>query len=129
MSKSKEARIKKFKKKRIWPPILGLILIFITVSGVSAAALMMSGMDIVQRKLMNSSRVSVKVAELFTDYNSETEEKVEQTVLSHIEVLEEIEAVSVLDSENNPIWSSNETYAKPMPVEALMKFYQQHPMN
>ena len=31
-------------------------------------------------------------------------------MLSHIDVLEEIEAVCVVDSEKNPVWSSNEEY-------------------
>ena len=110
MSKSKEERIKKLKKKRIWPSVLGLILILCIFSVIMAAALGMSGMDIVQRKLLDSSRTSVKVAELFGDYNSETEESIEQTVLSHIDVLDEIEAVSVIDTNRKPVWSSNDEY-------------------
>ncbi len=110
VSKSKEERIKKLRKKRIWPSIVGLLLIFIVFDIVMVAALAMSGIDIVQRKLMDSSREAVKLAELFEEYNPDTEENVEQTVLSHIDVLEGIEAVSVIDSEKNPVWSSNDEY-------------------
>ena len=62
MSKSKEERIKKLKKKRIWPSVLGLILILCIFIVLMVVALGVSGMDIVQRKLMESSRKSVKVA-------------------------------------------------------------------
>ncbi|MBO5353791.1 MAG: EAL domain-containing protein [Lachnospiraceae bacterium] len=110
MSKSKEERIRKFKKKRIWPSVLGLVLILCIFSVIMASALGLSGMDIVQRKLLDSSRKSVKVAELFADYNAETKEKIELTVLSHIDILEEIEAVSVIDMDRKPVWSSNEEY-------------------
>ncbi|MBE6764733.1 MAG: EAL domain-containing protein [Ruminococcaceae bacterium] len=110
MSKSKDQRIKKLKKNRIWPSVLGLIFIIFLFSLISTAALAVSGVDIVQKKLSNSSSSSVKIAELFADYNPETEENVENTVLSYIDVLEEIEAVCVVDSEKNPVWSSNEEY-------------------
>ncbi|MBQ9141253.1 MAG: hypothetical protein IJX63_05595 [Lachnospiraceae bacterium] len=106
MGKSKEERIKKLKKKHIWPSVLGLILILFIFTVVMVVALAVASADIVQRKLMDSSRTSVKVAELFVEYNSETEEKIEQTVLSHIDVLEEIEAVSVIDMDRKPVWSS-----------------------
>ena len=122
MSKSKEKRIRKFKKKRIWPSILGLFFILCIFGVVMVSALGGAGMDIVQRKLMDSSRKSVKVAELFVDYNAKTEEKIEQTVLSHIDVLEEIEAVSVFNSDRKPLWSSNDEYPaidKTMKMEFL----------
>ena len=110
MGKSKEERIKKLKKKHIWPSVLGLILILFIFTVVMVVALAVASADIVQRKLMDSSRTSVKVAELFVEYNSETEEKIEQTVLSHIDVLEEIEAVSVIDMDRKPVWSSSDEY-------------------
>jgi len=110
MSKSKEERIKKLKKKRIWPSILGLILILFVFIVIMVAALAVSGVDIVQRKLLDSSRNSVNIAELFVDYTSETEAKIEQLVLSHIDVLEEIESVAVIDTNRKPVWSSNEEY-------------------
>ena len=110
MNKSKEKRIKKLKKKRIWPSVLGLILILCIFVVIMVFALGGAGMDIVQRKLMDSSRKSVKIAELFVDYNSKKEEKIEQTVLSHIDVLEEIEAVAVINKDRKPVWSSNDQY-------------------
>ena len=49
MGKSKEERIRKLKKKRIWPSIVGLILILLLFGVVMVAALWLSGVDIVQR--------------------------------------------------------------------------------
>ncbi len=110
MSNSKEKRIKQLKKKRIWPSVLGLFLILFIFLVVMVAALAVSSIDIVQRKLADSSRSSTKVAELFADYTSETEEKIKQLVLSHIDVLEEVESVSVIDKDRKPVWSSNAVY-------------------
>ena len=109
MSKSKEERIKKLKKKRIWPSVLGLFFILFLFGIVMAAALGLSGMDIVQRKLQSSSRQSMKVAELFADYDK-NKDGIEQTVLSHIHVLDEIEAVAVMDAQEQFLWSSNGEY-------------------
>jgi len=107
MRKSKEERIKKLKKKYIWPSLLGLFFVLLLCIVVMVAAFLLSGLDIVQRKLTNSARQSGKVAELFTEYSPENREQMEHTVQSHIDVLEEIEAVVVFDEEGNGVWSSN----------------------
>ena len=111
MGKSKkDKRIKKLKKKHIWPSVLGLLIILFIFSIVLVVVLETSCMDIVQRKLTDSSRMSVKVAELFEDYNPETAEGIEQAALYHIDVLEEIEAVCVIDADGKQVWSSNDEY-------------------
>ena len=110
MSKTKEERIKKLKKIHIWPSVLGLFFILCVFGVVMAAAFGLSGMDIVQRKLLDSSRKSVKVAEIFAGYSEENSGEIEQTVLSHINVLEEIEVVSVIDTDGKEVWSSNGDY-------------------
>ena len=110
MSKTKEERIKKLKKIHIWPSVLGLLFILCVFGVIMAAAFGLSGMDIVQRKLLDSSRKSVKVAEIFAGYSKENSGEIEQTVLSHINVLEEIEVVSVIDTDGKEVWSSNGDY-------------------
>ncbi len=110
MYKSKEARIKKLKKKHIWPFVVGLFIILLIFTIVMAVLLATSVMDVVDRKLMDSSTKSSKIAEFFKDYNSETSETIEETVQTYIDVLDEIEAVYVMDSDKNQIWaSSNES--------------------
>lgn len=110
MSKTREERIKQLKKNRIWPSVLGLIFILFVFSVVMIAALGLSGMDIVRRKLTDSSRMSVKVAEVFEGYSEENKEMKEQTVVSQIHVLDEIEAVAVVTHEGRFLWSSNGEY-------------------
>lgn len=110
MSISKDQRIKKLKKKHIWPSVLGLFLILFILSVVTALVLGVSSIDIIHRKMTDSCKDSVRIAELFTDYNSDTDETIEQTVLSHIAVLDEIEAVAVLGTDKNQVWSSNNQY-------------------
>ena len=110
MGKSKEERIRKLKKKRIWPSIVGLVLILLLFVVVMVAALGLSGIDIVQRKLNESSKRSVRVAELFAGYEQSNREEIERLAVSHVEVLEELEAVAVVDAAGQPLWSSNGDY-------------------
>ena len=110
MGNSKEKRIKKLKRNRIWPYILGLFLLLFIFVGVLFAALGSSAVGIIQSNLIDSCAQSERIAEVFKDYNSETKGGIEQAVLSHIDVLEEIEAVSVIDMDRKPVWSSSDEY-------------------
>ena len=110
MNKSKEKRIKKFRKKHIWPSVLGLFFIMFIFSSVLIVAMTTSAMDVVHRKLTDSSKMSVRVAELFSDYNLQTQQDIEQAVSSYIDIIDEIEAVAVIDADKNPVWSSNNEY-------------------
>ncbi|MBQ2823431.1 MAG: EAL domain-containing protein [Oscillospiraceae bacterium] len=110
MGKTKEQRIRKLKKSRIWPSVLGLFLILILFSIILVAVLSASAVDIVQKKLVDSIVQTENVAELFADYDAKSKDKIEQTVLSHIDILDEVEAVSVIDADKNPVWSSNNVY-------------------
>ena len=110
MRKTKEDRIKKLKKKHIWPSVVGLIVILFVFTIIMAVAVGMSAMDIVNKKLADSSRRSEKIAGLFLDYKQESADKITQMVSSHVDVLDEVEAVAVYDAERKPIWSSNDKY-------------------
>ncbi|MBO5378217.1 MAG: EAL domain-containing protein [Ruminiclostridium sp.] len=110
MSKSKEKRIKKLKKNHIWPSIVGLSLILLIFTLILTAVLSLSVMNIVERKMLDSSEKSLKIAELFENYKPGTETEIRQKVLSYTDILDEIETVSVTDAEENPVWSSNDEY-------------------
>ncbi len=110
MSRTKEQRIKNFKRNRIWPSILGLLLILFIFAIILMAVMAASAADVVQRKLVDSVIMTTKVADLFEDYGPETKESIEQSVLSHIDILDGIDAVAVFDAEKNLVWSSNGEY-------------------
>lgn len=110
MGNSKEKRIKKLKRNRLWPYITGLFLLLFIFVTVLFAALGSSAVGIVQSNLIDSCAQSEKVAAAFTDYSPETKEKIQQNILSNIDILKEVEAVSVRDKDKNPIWSSSGEY-------------------
>ncbi len=62
MSKQKDQKIKKLRKKRIWPSILGLFLILFIFSIIIMMAMISSCVDIVQRKMNAGSEQAVRIA-------------------------------------------------------------------
>ncbi len=110
MNKAREKRIKKFKKKNVWPSIVGLFVILLLSVIILVAAMVVSAVDVVYRKVNDSNKTSLKVAELFADYNADTASDIEQKVLDHIDILDDIKAVSVTDADKNPLWSSSGEY-------------------
>lgn len=108
MIDSKDKRIKRLKKKRIWPSIFGLFIITFIFGVMMIALLAGAGVDVVQRKLVQSNSQAKAIAEVFEDYEGEHKQKIQDAVLSHLELMPEIETVWVEDSNGNKIWSNND---------------------
>ncbi len=110
MSKSKDKRIKRLKKMRIWPSILGLLFISIIFTFVFALVIAFTCIDIVQRKLIDGSNQATKIASLYEEYNEATASDIHETVTNYIDLTSEITAVSVANANGDKIWSSSGFY-------------------
>ncbi len=108
MGESKDKRIKKLKKKRIWPSILGLFVITLIFSIMIVFLLAFACADIVQRKLVQGSRQSAAIAVMFENYEAEQQTGIEDAILTHLELMPQLEAVWVADTEGNKLWSNND---------------------
>ncbi len=108
MSDSKNKRIKKLKKKRIWPSILGLFIITGIFSLTITILLAVACVDVIQRKLSQSNSQAITIAEVFEDYEGEGQQRIQEAILTHLEMTPETEAVWVADSNGRKIWSSND---------------------
>lgn len=109
MGISKDKRIKKLKKQRIWPSILGLVLLVFTFSVIIKVVMEMACLDIVQRKLSDCHIQSEKIASLYEGYTEENE-SIDEKVLSYIDLSMYVEAVLIKNSNGEKIWSSSEQY-------------------
>ena len=110
MSKQKEKKIKKLRKKSIWPSILGLLFILCIFSCIIIAATASSCIDIVQRKISEGSEQAVKIASLYEDYDAQKGKNIQETILSYIALRDDTEAVCIMDKNDKIIWSSNGLY-------------------
>ncbi|MBQ4284185.1 MAG: EAL domain-containing protein [Lachnospira sp.] len=108
MSKRKDKRIKKLKKQRIWPSVVGLIIIMILLTVIMAVAMAVGCVDIVQRKFVESSNESVKIAQLYEKYNDNNSESINDSVKTYVDMSGEIEKVGVLNSQGEKVWASGE---------------------
>ena len=108
MSNSKDKRIKKLRKLRVWPSIVGLFVITFIFAIILIVQLWVNMLDVIQKKVIEPSDQAKTIAELFEGYSEEQKEKIENTVLKYIEVIPDIDAVWVSDLNNNKVWSNKE---------------------
>ena len=110
MGRTKEKRINRLKKKRIWPSILGLFLIifiFVIVIAFGATAVLV---EVTNRKLVEGYEKSVKVAELYQENVDELSLDTDNKLMLYLDVMDEVKAISVVDKNGNGVWSSDGMY-------------------
>ncbi len=108
MGDSKDKRIKRLKKKRIWPSVLGLFLITGVFGFVIFLTLASACIDVVYGKLAQSNSQSEAIAKVMSDYNEENSQRVQDSILTHLELMEEMEDVWVADANGDKLWSGND---------------------
>ena len=110
MSKLKDKKIKKLRKKSIWPSILGLLLLLCIFSLIILISMASSCLDIVQRKLNEGSDQAVRIAELFEEYDEGNAKDIQDAVLAYMTLSKEVESVGIMDENGVEIWSSDGHY-------------------
>ncbi len=107
MAISKDQRIKKLKKKRIWPSIVGMLLIVFIFAVMSIVMFAVSVSNIFLTKLGNAEMISTEVTLLFEDYafDKESMNAAHELATAYVSALPEIEDVYVTDAEGNYLWS------------------------
>ncbi|MBQ7933712.1 MAG: GGDEF domain-containing protein [Lachnospiraceae bacterium] len=110
MSKSKDKRIKKLGKKRIWLSVMGLVFILFLFFCAIMTVLATSTIDVIQRKLTYSRKQSEKIAQMCAEYEEASFGDIRGTLLTYVDLMPEIEAVSIMGAEGEQKWSSNGSY-------------------
>lgn len=113
MSDSKDKRINKLKRKRIWPSILGLFIIVLFFSGILVTQLVFNASEIVQRKVFEGISLTETIATVFESYEGEDEKRIQDAVSTHVEMLSQIEAVWVSDLNGEKVWANSDMEPNP----------------
>ena len=108
MNNAKDKRIKKLKKKRIWPSILGLFVITIIFAIILVVQLGFNMLDVTQKKVVTSVGRTEPIVIMFEKYEGEQKQTIQDSVSIYIEMTPEIEAVWVSDLNDNKVWSNND---------------------
>ena len=112
MEKTKEKRIRRLKRKRIWPSVIGLFVIvgFILVAIVGEFTTLF--INILSRELMYGYRLSMKVAESYETIGEDNSRTPEQMVELYHDMMDELEAVCVYGAQGEILWSSSDMIPK-----------------
>ena len=108
MSNSKDKRIKKLKRTRIWPSILGLFFIILIYALLIVIVLSVSAYDIVQKKLTQGNSRTMAMASVFENYTDDDKERIDDVLSTYLKMMPEVEAIWVADSDDNEIWTSSD---------------------
>lgn len=127
MKTSKDERIKKLKRKRIWPPVVGILIISIVFSIVLSILIEVSMNDIFKRKILSNINQTKPVLNKFEDYET-NKENIHEQVMKYIDIFSTVEAVWVSDLDNNKIWA-NTTNKSPNVTKVIdLKFIEGNPL-
>lgn len=110
MGVTREKRIKKLKKQQIWPAIVGLVLLMTISSALIGLTAVFSITDIAQRKVVQAGAQAVRIAALYDQEGIEKLLDAHETVFAYVELIPEIETVSVMSKSGQKVWSNNKTY-------------------
>ncbi len=108
MSKSKDKRIKKFNRKRIWPSILGLFLISLFLFSIVLAILEVYVYDIINKKMYDAYKLSYKVGEFVA--SNDVDSVSEAEVNKYIDIVDTISYITVFDNDSDVIWTNTDYY-------------------
>lgn len=122
MSGSKDKRIKRLKRKRIWPSVLGLFFIMVICSVSTMAIVASAFADVVSRKVSQGSREAAQIAGLYVGCHSENIDEINGKALDYAELRSEVEAVSVFDLQHELLWSDCGKYPK-LDADRQLDFY------
>ncbi len=110
MSKSKDKRINKFKKKRIWPSVLGLFIILVIFVAIALSMLVVYMLNIINMKMDDSYELAQKISGVCVGYNESDGEYIYDEINEYIEHYDELEAVCIMTDDDKEIWSTNNKY-------------------
>ncbi len=109
MATSKDRRINKLKKMKIWPSVVGLILIVTILAVMIMVMFGVSVSNVFLAKLGNSERISTEISRLFEGYgaSAESQKAAHETASAYVHALPEIEDIYVTDMQSRCLWSCN----------------------
>jgi len=120
MSIARDKRINKLKKQHIWPSLLILMIIVIILFALVTGIMAMSYIGVVDRKIQESYIQSERVAKLFKDVPIEQIQSVNEENSRYIQMFDDVKAISIIDHNDEVIWSSGEEYPD---IQKCAKYY------
>lgn len=112
MSETKDKRIRRLKKIRIWPSVVGLFLLSFIFAILVCVALAVAGLEIVQRKIMDCSERSAQMAALYQGYDESSLQNIDVAIRTYLQFDDEMEVVGAVDENEVVHWVGDVTVPK-----------------
>lgn len=120
MSKSKDKRIKKLKKKRIWPSLLVLFLLLICFFGIMISVVAFQVTDVVYNKIFegvsNVEEVSNLVEQAET---SDDTTNLEDLLSIYADIETDVESIAIQGEDSTFVWSNDDRYPSMEPEKVI----------
>lgn len=107
MSNLKEKRIRKLKRKRIWPSIVGLFAISIVLFGVVVGILSLYLVDLIDKKFYDAYKSSYNVAD-YMCHDGDVSDIAPEELFEFFGIKGDIYDIVVLDESDNILWTGND---------------------
>ncbi len=124
MKRAKDKRIKKMKKNRIVPSIIGLIFLLLMFIIMLAVITSLTVVSTLYTKIDLCNLNSERIASAYENIAENDLDATGNKILSYLTFSPDIAAVSILSEDNRPLWSSSERY--PDMKEASDFYFQQN---
>ena len=108
MGKTKENRINRFKRKRVWPMIFGLFFMLISFAGLICVGVFLAVKDVTNRKLSEGLANSERLVALYDGPESLSDPQANCRIF--MDITEEVEEVCLLSDNGTGVWKSGEAY-------------------
>ena len=110
MKRSKDKRIRKLKRNRIIPSLLGMVLLLFIFSVMLAVIAAFVAIGTFYTKIDQCNLNSERIAAAYENISDQEIETTGDTVSAHLSFSPEVAAVSIISEDNQKLWSSSEIY-------------------
>lgn len=111
MNQNKNKRINKLKRKRIWPSILGLVILSFLLTVLMTASVAFLSIEVLKNKIVVGVDNVEEVVNLFERVDSvEHIAEIEEELLFYVDVETDVEGIALLGAPDELIWSSGDKY-------------------
>lgn len=122
MSRAKDKRIKKLKKKRIWASIIGVVVVSILLTVLMAGVVLFLIVEVLKNKVVEAYDNVDEMVDLVGQIDSaEGIAEIDDKLKFYVEIETDVESIVLMDAQDAVLWSSGNEYPSPNEEKLLLE--------
>lgn len=122
MSRAKDKRIKKLKKKRIWASIIGVVVVSILLTVLMAGVVLFLIVEVLKNKVVEAyDNVDEMVGLVGQIDSAEGIAEIDNKLKFYVEIETDVESIVLMDAQDAVLWSSGNEYPSPNEEKLLLE--------